>query len=103
MRQFCKSKQVREVQETPPEEASPEKTTSDDWFLGTVKCKDTDPPWTITLPVSSQLLEFKIDSGADTSIISEETYHSLQPSPKLDPVSSSLVGVGGPLNVKDSS
>ena len=96
----CKSKQVREVQETPPEEASPEETPSDDWFLGTVKCKDTDPPSTVTLPVSGQLLEFKIDSGADTSVISEETYHRLQPSPKLHPVSSSLVGVGGPLKCR---
>ena len=43
---------------------------------------------------------FKIDSGADTSIISEETCNTMGPRPKLKPITTTLLGVGGPLVCK---
>ena len=86
----CFSKKVHEVNESAP----------DEWFLGTVSCDDTDPPWKVKLSIAGKLIEFKIDSGADTSVICEEVYNSFSPKPKLVPIKSSLIGVGGPLICK---
>ena len=52
------------------------------------------------LPIAGKLIEFKIDSGADTSIICEEVNNSFSTKPNLAPVKSSLIGVGGPLTCK---
>ena len=42
-------------------------------------------------------MTFKIDTGADTSVITESTYNALPWKPKLDPVRSPLISPGGPL------
>lgn len=35
---------------------------------------DTEPPWHTTLVICRTAVRFKIDSGADTTIINEATY-----------------------------
>ena len=61
---------------------------------------DSDPAWRVTLPILGKQIEFKIVSGADTSIMSEETYNVVRPRPKLKQIPTTLLGVGGPLESK---
>ena len=42
--------------------------------------------WKVELKVNRRLLTFKIDTGADFSIMDESTYHSLRPKPRLNSV-----------------
>lgn len=72
-------------------------------FLGSVELKhSTDaslaedkPPWCTTLTLAHTPVSFKIDSGADTSVISEATYETLQNKPKLSTVKNILQSPGG--------
>lgn len=51
------------------------------YFLGAVRKADRSPEqWAVEL-----LVGFKIDAGADVTIIREETYHSLVPKGPLKP------------------
>lgn len=42
-------------------------------------------------------IDFKMDSGADVTVISEETHLNLDPSPMLTPAGTRLSCPGGPL------
>lgn len=52
-------------------------------FLGEIKtaCNiaDSTTPWTVWLRISNMPITFKIDTGTDTSVISENTYWKLRP------------------------
>ncbi|KAL6491496.1 hypothetical protein MHYP_G00018410 [Metynnis hypsauchen] len=68
------------------------------YFLGAVSRADGSPEkWTIKLLVGSTPVEFKIDTGADVSIISEETYNSLIPKRSLQHANIPLDSPGGEL------
>ena len=45
---------------------------SDQYYLGSVKtaCCGPEPPWRVTLPIMGHNIAFKMDTGADVSIIS---------------------------------
>ena len=67
-------------------------------FLGSVTaCSDNSPPWTVNLKIHGKSVNFKIDSGADTSVISYDTYRSLSRSADLMPARTPLMGPGGKL------
>ncbi|KAL6470492.1 hypothetical protein MHYP_G00216110 [Metynnis hypsauchen] len=89
----CYSKVVQEVTEAGED---------DTVFLGSVELKQKDvrlaedePPWRTTLDVADTPVSFKIDSGADTSIMSEATYETLRSKPKLIEVTNTLQSPGG--------
>jgi hypothetical protein len=54
----------------------------------------SEPPWMVNLRVQNQSVLFKIDSGADVSVTSPETYHRLE-CPQLTPSNVKLTGAGG--------
>ena len=56
----------------------------------------------VTLQIFGKEVYLKIDSGADTSITSEETCNAMRPRPrpKLKSITTTLLGVGGPLESK---
>ena len=56
---------------------------------------DNTDPWTATIPVNGLLIAFKLDSGADSSIISQSTYLKLNPHPTLPPARLRLQGPSG--------
>ncbi len=56
---------------------------------------DTEPPWCATIVMCRTAVNFKIDSGADTTIINEATYNQLREKPKLRPVTSKIDSPGG--------
>ncbi len=70
----------------------------DPFFLGEIKC-DNVPAWTVQLKIAESVVLFKIDSGADVTVITENTYQSLKQPPKLSKASRKLRGVGGLLTV----
>ncbi len=78
----CRTKQLGEVA-GPDDQASSGST----FFIGsvdTVTCKDrNDPPWTVDLKVFNVSVNFKVDSGADVSVINMATYRTLNPRPPL--------------------
>ena len=40
------------------------------YFSGTIDAPDTGPPWHATLNVCNKVVGFKIDTGADVSVMS---------------------------------
>lgn len=90
----CRTKKsVREVVAEPPEPQQ-----SQPYFLGAVsKAEPTTEQWDVELLVGSTPVNFKIDTGADVTVISEVTYHSLTPNAPLQPAHIPLVGPGGKL------
>ncbi|KAI2646922.1 Gag-Pol polyprotein [Labeo rohita] len=72
-------------------------------FLGSVEQEknwgallaEDEPPWRTTLILAHTPVSFKIDSGADTSVMSEATFETLQNKPKLTAVKNTLQSPGG--------
>ena len=54
------------------------------------------------LPINNIDVDFKIDSGADVSLMTAETYESLIDPPPLSQFTHNLQGVSGPLKAKGS-
>lgn len=69
-------------------------TSDSSLFLGSVTCNDNEAAWRINLKLCGKIVNFKIDSGADTSVMSDEVYCSLKNPPKLEPPKSTLYGPG---------
>ena len=70
-------------------------------YLDTVDMHDTDP-WTITLKARQVCIRFKIDTGADVTVISENMYSQLGKLPLIK-CSKKLYGPGNKrLNVMGS-
>ena len=96
----CKTKQIHEVTEE-----------VDSLFLGSVTetpaeanvdeiITDSEPPWRTTLVICGTAVNFKIDSGADTTIINEATFKRLRVKPNLRPVTTKLDSPGGRVSHK---
>ena len=79
---------------------SVESETTDDElspFLGAATCQDShsSPPWTVQLDFCDEQLTFKIDTGADTTVITQDTYSLLVNAPPLLPCTTTLRGPDG--------
>lgn len=86
----CRSRSVNEVTET-------ERAGQTSYFLGSVCDNEKSEQWTVQLQVDSSPVEFKIDTGADVTVISEDTFHTLIPERTLDPPDIPLDSPGGEL------
>ena len=90
----CNLNSIAEIVQSEPEE--PYEETG---FLGSVTtCNDDEAVWKINLKICGKTVTFKIDSGADTSVMGEPTYHALQNRPKLESANTALFGPGGRIN-----
>lgn len=90
----CHTKSVREVTEDVSDDAS-----EAPYFLGAVsKSNGKDEQWTVQLEIGKTPVRFKIDTGADTNIMSEETFTSLSPEKKLERSNVTLCSPGGRLD-----
>jgi hypothetical protein len=67
------------------------------YFLGTLNDNRDEPPWRIKLEVQSSVINFKIDTGADVSVISEDEWRKMSPRPKLVQSRARLESPGGPV------
>ena len=59
---------------------------------------DSNDAWTVKLPIQGIETNFKIDSGADTSVKSENTFNKLKHKPQLRKQARRLVSKGGTLD-----
>ena len=89
----------RHVQEVDvPDVAELSQVDLDDvFFLGSVQsCVDGvhEQPWTVKLKLCGQNVSFKIDSGADVSVMSSQAFRALRNRPSLQPVTRTLKSVG---------
>ena len=64
-------------------------------FLGSLDTVEKEPQWRETFTVLNRNINFKVDTGADVSVISESVYRSLSPRPKLVKSSMVLQSPGG--------
>ena len=54
------------------------------FFLGSVMSSNGEKdPWQVELELNGKLTKFKIDTGADITVIPEAVYNSLGPRPPL--------------------
>ena len=67
------------------------------FFIGAVDCADSNEAWTVPLAINGKTVDFKIDTGADVSIISKSVYQSLPDCPELRPSQTKLMSPGGKL------
>lgn len=91
----CRKKQatLNEVQETPYDN---DINTHDTFFLGAVDCPNTEP-WLVTLNINQTDVQFKVDTGADVTCITEDTYNGMTSKPELRKSSVNLSSPAGPL------
>ena len=70
-----------------------------EYFLGSITdCGDIDA-WYTKLPICGKTLKFKIDTGADISVISEATYNMLPIRPGLQKFGGNLKTPGGEIGL----
>ena len=91
----CKTKQVTEVN---CKYTQSSKSSEEEFFIGTMTDINDDPRrWLVHLQVNSHDVKFKIDSGADVSVMSLSTYGNLHNPPVRGPKSHRLKRVNGAL------
>ena len=56
------------------------------YFLGAVECPDSDPVWFVELDVNGNPVKWKLDSGADVSVMLQETFKKMRERPELKPI-----------------
>jgi hypothetical protein len=71
-------------------------------FFGSVSSLNvqTEPDWTVTLPICGNEVKFKIDTGADISVMTSTSYASLSSPPPLQVWSSPVSSPGGPVQAE---
>ena len=66
-------------------------------FLGAIDCQDKDKPWEVHFLIGGTRVNFKIDSGADVTVMPQPVYNKLKCRPHLLPVETKFNSPGGPL------
>lgn len=64
-------------------------------FLGSVGSEESEPPWRETFQILNKSVSFKVDTGADVTVIPESVYKTLHPRPKLQCSDTILSSPGG--------
>ena len=91
----ARAKKIREVQQS--EHFSDDEDES--FSLGAVYGKEKyEPEWTVNLDICGRKTNFKIDTGADVSVISANVHSQLRPPPSLSKSKATLKGPGGVIN-----
>ena len=72
-----------------------------EFFLGAVNsCDEFEERWSVMLHVNKKPIKFKIDTGADISVMSVSTYEALPQRRKLKPSNAVLSSPGGMLKCR---
>ena len=89
----CRSEAVQEVEE-------PEFDADELFFAAVEERKCSTSPWYVNLEINQRDVKFKIDSGADVTLMTIDTYQKLQPIPELTPTKAVLNSVSGTIECK---
>ena len=74
---------------------------TEQFFLGALSSRDKyEEPWSVALHINRKPVQFKIDTGADISVISALSYQALPERLKLKPSNAVLSSPGGVLSCK---
>ena len=65
------------------------------WLYEFTTIQDRSPPWEVQLPLGGSQVTFKIDTGADISIMGSDSYKKLTDKPPLTPTRVKLMSPGG--------
>ena len=57
-------------------------------------------PWIVGVELDDNPIKFKIDTGADVTVINIETYKKLKRKPRLQQSDKRLSSPGGPISIK---
>lgn len=83
----CRTKAMREVTSEPPEQ----------YFLGAVNRQNNQDTWTVGLPINNVTVIFKIDTGAEATVIDQRTFEKMSPKVELGSPDTCFVSPGGDL------
>ncbi len=89
----CKTKSVKEV--TCDRKGD---ETKGMWFLGSVSDDANEDEWHVKLSMQGTAVEFKIDTGADITVMSEQTFLKLPCRPHLTKTLADIRSPGGKLD-----
>ena len=74
--------------------------SEENFYVGMVTCEDDNEAWTVPLHIHNKIIDFKIDTGADVTIIPNSVYKSIPSRPELRRTrASNLNSPGGRLSV----
>ncbi|XP_026016758.1 uncharacterized protein K02A2.6-like [Astatotilapia calliptera] len=99
----CKTKMLKEVRAEAVEDSDEDSFFIGELFLGAViepkttviEESGSDADWDIELLVNGSPVDFKIDTGADTTVMTETTLNKLQQRPKLIQCKPTVYSPGG--------
>ena len=95
-KKMCRSQIQSGIQEVVPDRDSENET---DYLLDSVIIEDSQP-WTVDLKIKDTVVNFKIDTGADISVMSDKSYRQLKRKPELSQSEVRLTSPGGRLTVR---
>ena len=61
-------------------------------FLGEIETATSENPWCVNLTLNKSHVYFKIDTGADVTVIPERIFKTLRPPPRLEKSNKTLYG-----------
>ena len=95
----CPDKVKKSIREVTSNRDKDDVATGTTYFLGSVDIDDAEdePPWRTDLRVNGARLNWKIDCGADVTVISSKSFRRIRHSPRLKPTNVKLDSPGGPL------
>ena len=96
----CRTKNTRTAREVLHVQDLSSESHDATFHLESINCDQTEEPWIVTLKVCHYPVNFKIDTGADITIMSDVTFNGISHQPKLTPVNSLLLSPGGKLNCR---
>ena len=94
----CRSKKVNEMVLEEVSDYTNRVSTHDKYFLGEVQSAEKSA-WVVNLNMEEKTVPFKIDTGADISVVTEETWSYLL-KPKLTKTSACRMTPGGELKAR---
>ena len=93
---MCRSQIQSGIQEVVPDRDSENET---EYLLNSVIIEDSQP-WTVDLKIKDTVVNFKIDTGADMSVMSDKSYRQLKRKQELSQSEVRLTSPGGRLTVR---
>ena len=91
----CLSKNVHFVESDQAAQPFVEDEQLEELFIGQVQKDDHKQEWKASLQVNNNLVEFKLDTGAQANVIPSDVFNSLKGMPQLKTTKAKLTGFNG--------
>ena len=91
----CLSKNVHFVENNQAAQLVVEDEQLEELLIGQVQKDDHGQEWKASLQVNNNIIEFKLDTGAQANVIPSDVFNSLQGTPQLKTTKAKLTGFSG--------